>query len=169
MELLKPLLLFDWGDTLMRDFPGLPAPMANWSHVETMPGVAETLARLQPDWRMVVASNADVSKEADIRLALRRVDLESWFEAVFCFENVGRLKPDPEFFDRILAEVQGQASQALMVGDNFEADVLGANGAGLRSVWYNWKTPDEHTTDLHCTIHQFDQLPDAIHRLLAPG
>ena len=38
-------VLFDWGDTLMRDFPEFSGPMASWSHVEALPNVKEVLER----------------------------------------------------------------------------------------------------------------------------
>ncbi len=161
----KPVLLFDWGSTLMKEFTEYPGIMVDWPRVEAFPGVAETLALLQPDWRMCVASNADVSKEPDIRAALKRVNLEGWFEKVYCFDNVGFKKPDPRYFVYILKDMGGQASRSVMVGDDFVADVLGANAAGLKSVWFNWKTGDEQNSAIHVTIHQFDHLTGALKKL----
>ncbi|NLE77029.1 MAG: HAD family hydrolase, partial [Chloroflexi bacterium] len=40
-------ILFDWGDTLMQDFPQFPGPMAQWPRVAAMPGALEALAALQ--------------------------------------------------------------------------------------------------------------------------
>ena len=31
-------VVWDWGDTLMRDIPGQKGPMVDWPHVEAMPG-----------------------------------------------------------------------------------------------------------------------------------
>jgi HAD superfamily hydrolase (TIGR01509 family) len=161
----KPVLLFDWGDTLMREFPGFSTPMADWPNVEALPTVAVTLAQLQPAWRFCVASNADVSDEPDIRRALQRVDLERYIERVYCSRRIGYKKPDPEFFTFILKDLDMQPSQVIMVGDNFNSDVLGANASGLQSIWFNWKTPEEKSSPLHLTIHQFDHLPDALSML----
>ena len=165
MARLKPVLLFDWGDTLMRDFPGFSIPMADWPQVEALPGVFETLALLQPTWRLCVASNADVSDEAAIKRALQRVDLERWIERVYCSRNIGYKKPDPQFFGFILKDLNVQASQVVMVGDSYKTDVLGANTSGLSAIWFNWKTPEEQSTPLHLTIHEFGQLPGALEKL----
>jgi putative hydrolase of the HAD superfamily len=159
---IKPVLLFDWGDTLMRDYPEYTTPMADWPRVETLPGVIETLPLLQPAWRLCMASNALVSDEPEIRRALQRVDIERWFEKVYCFRKVGFKKPAPEFFTYIFKDMDIQASQAVMVGDNLTADVLGANAVGISAVWFNWKTNEESNSPLHCTIHQFDHLPDVL-------
>jgi HAD superfamily hydrolase (TIGR01509 family) len=158
----KPVLLFDWGDTLMRDFPEYTTPMADWPRVEIMPGVMETLALLQPAWRLCMASNAAVSDEPDIRRALLRVDIDRWFEKVYCYRQVGFKKPDPQFFAYIFNDMDVQASEVVMVGDNLAADVLGANASGIQAVWFNWKTGQESSSPLHCTIHQFDHLPAAL-------
>ena len=31
---MKTALIFDWGDTVMRDFPDIKGPMAEWKHVD---------------------------------------------------------------------------------------------------------------------------------------
>jgi len=82
----KPCLLFDWGDTLMRDFKEYTGPMKDWPRLEVVPGAAEMLARLHPDWMLALATNADVSSEVDIRLALQRVDLDRWLDRVLLFQ-----------------------------------------------------------------------------------
>ena len=53
-------IVFDWGDTLMRDF-GLPGPMALWPRVEVLPGAAAALEVLHERYRLAVASNAGES------------------------------------------------------------------------------------------------------------
>ena len=40
-------VLFDWGNTLMRDLPGQHGPMRDWPHVEALPGALETLTALR--------------------------------------------------------------------------------------------------------------------------
>lgn len=159
---MKPVLLFDWGDTLMRDFPGHTAPMADWPYVEALPGVYETLSKLHPNWRLCVASNADVSDEPEIHRALQRADLDKWFERVYCSRRMGFKKPDPQFFAYILKDISAEPSQVIMVGDSFHSDVLGANASGLRAVWFNWRTPEEQISALHVTIHQFNHLVKAL-------
>ena len=149
----------------MKEFTEYPGIMADWPRVEAFPGVDKTLALLQPAWRLCVASNADVSQEPDIRRALRRVNLDCWFESVYCYFNVGFKKPDPRYFLYILNDLDAQASRAVMVGDDFVADVLGANAAGLRAVWFNWKTTEEQNSPIYLTIHQFDHLPEALKRI----
>jgi len=48
---------------------------------------------------------------------------------------VGWSKPDRRIFEHTLAELKVSPQQAWMVGDNFEADIRGAAGLGIRTCW----------------------------------
>jgi putative hydrolase of the HAD superfamily len=155
----KGCLLFDWGDTLMSVFPEFDGPMKDWPTVEAVPGAVEMLAALHPDWTLVLATNAADSEEEEIRLALRRVGLDRWLDKIYCFKTIGRTKPSPEFFNYILNDLGLSPERAIMVGDAYEADVLGANACGLRAVWFNEYTSEEHKNEKQRTIHELGALP----------
>lgn len=129
--------IFDWGDTLMTDFPGAEGPMSLWDNVAAVEGALETLAVLHRDAGCYLATNARDSKESDIFKALDRVGLAAHIDRVFCFENVGHRKPSPEFFNTILSKIGAAPHQCVMVGDSLETDVAGALVAGLHGIWYN--------------------------------
>ena len=80
-------ILFDWGDTLMRDFREFSGPMASWPEVRALPGAGEVLSALRPHWRLALATNAADSSEAEIRDALERVDLSPLIDKVYCFRR----------------------------------------------------------------------------------
>lgn len=130
-------ILFDWGDTLMRVFPEYTGPMKDWPRVEAVAGAAEMLERVHPVWTLCLATNAEDSEEADIRAALRRVDLERYLDKVYCFKTIGHKKPSLEFFNYILKDLGLPGERVIMVGDDYIADVLGAQQAGLRAAWFN--------------------------------
>jgi putative hydrolase of the HAD superfamily len=154
----KGCILFDWGDTLMRDFKEFSGPMKGWPMVEAVPGAAEMLAALHPDWILAVATNADVSDEADIREALQRVDLDRWLDRIYCFKTIGHRKPSLEFFSYILDDLGLSPDQVVMVGDNYEADVLGANASGVQAVWFNERDEVNRQGKLVKTIHTLSEL-----------
>lgn len=57
---------------------------------------------------------------------------------LFISMELGAAKPRREFFDRILEKLAvTDRSRVVMVGDGLATDILGANHAGLDSVWYN--------------------------------
>jgi putative hydrolase of the HAD superfamily len=159
---LKGCLLFDWGNTLMRDFKEFNGPMKDWPRLEVIPGAADMLARLHADWTLALATNAADSDEKDIRLALERVDLNRWLDKVYCFKNIGHKKPSREFFQYILGDLRLYPRSICMVGDNYEADVLGANACSIPAIWFNQHSLEERQAALHHTIHTMAALPDAI-------
>lgn len=61
--------------------------------------------------------------------------LGRYMQAMLISEQEGVWKPDPEIFRRALQRLGVPAERAVFVGDNPEADVAGALGAGLRAVW----------------------------------
>ena len=158
----KSCILFDWGDTLMRVFPEFSGPMKDWLRVEAVSGAVDVLSALHVDWTLALATNAADSDEEDIRLALRRVGLELWLEKIYCFKAIGHKKPSPEFFNYILEDLGLSAGQTVMVGDDYVADVLGANRCGLRAVWLNERTDEEHKNKKQRTIHELGALPDLL-------
>ncbi len=155
-------VLFDWGDTLMRDFKEFSSPMKDWPHLEVVTGAADVLAALYPRYTLALATSADVSGEADIRAALQRVDLDRWLDKIYCFRKIGYKKPSREFYRYILDDLQLSPHFICMVGDHYEADVLGANACGIRAVWFNEHSLEEHENDLQRTIHHLFHLPSAL-------
>jgi len=47
----------------------------------------------------------------------------------------GKRKPHPSIFRAALQYFGLPATKAVMIGDDYEADIVGAGGAGLRSIW----------------------------------
>jgi putative hydrolase of the HAD superfamily len=163
----KGCLLFDWGDTLMRDSKECTGPMKDWPRVEAIPGAAEMLALLHGDWTLALATNAADSDEKAIRLALQRVDLDRWLDKIYCFKKIGYKKPSLEFFQYILGDLRLAPRSLCMVGDNYEADVLGANACSIPAIWFNPHSLEERQAALHRTVHALSALPDALKSFLA--
>jgi len=137
MNLTISHYFFDWGDTLMVDFPEGQGPMYRWPQVAAVAGARKTLAVLHREAGCYLATNARDSKEREIVKALERVGLAIHIDKVFCFQNVRYLKPSPEFFNTILERTGAAPSQAVMVGDSLETDVAGAMEVGMHGIWYN--------------------------------
>ncbi len=78
-------------------------------------------------FRLGVISNAT----HDLPGGLEELELARYFEVVTYSYEVGAEKPDPHIFRTALARLGVQAGRAAHVGDSYEADVVGARGAGL--------------------------------------
>ena len=155
-------VLLDWGDTLMRDFPGFSGPMADWPHVEALPNVKEILAELRPQWTLALATNTIDSDETAIWKALDRAGLRSLLDKVYCFQSIGHSKPAPGFFDYIVKDLRMDRRRMVMVGDGFEKDVLGANQSAICGIWFNESSDEVRVGEMYKTIFDFRSLPDVL-------
>jgi len=162
-------LLLDWGDTVMRVFPEYEGPMYDWPRVEAVDGIGEALTRLRPDWTIALATNAADSEERDIWSALARAGLDELIDRVYCFRGVGHRKSAPEYFEHVLADLGIEPHHAVMVGDDFEADVLSANRSGIRAIWFHEAGTEMATSAIHRTIHNLRDLPAALEMLMIEG
>ncbi|WP_159820198.1 HAD family hydrolase [Colwellia sp. 20A7] len=131
--------LFDWGDTLMVDFPSVSGKMCHWEKVEAVYGAREALETLAKTAPIYIATGAADSTELEIKLAFERVGLSQFITGSFCQENVGFLKGSPEFLSSILNKLNTPLANIAMVGDNFEKDIKPAINAGIKPIWFTQK------------------------------
>jgi len=158
-------LLFDWGNTLMRDFPQYQGPMTDWPEVTSLPDALAILELLHSSWIICLATNAADSNEEQIWAALKRTRLDAFIDRVFCFRSLGVKKPEPAYFSSVLARLELSPDAAVMIGDDFENDVNGALHAGLRGIWLNENDSQERHVPGYLTIHELSELPEALTRL----
>jgi FMN phosphatase YigB (HAD superfamily) len=59
-------------------------------------------------------------------------------------------KPDPAAFCPFLDAWKLPPSEVVVVGDRLDADILGAQQAGMRGIWYRWR-PDARQEDSDTT------------------
>jgi HAD superfamily hydrolase (TIGR01662 family) len=96
----------------------------------------ETLEALQ-EWgyRMGIISNA--SDREDVRVLMKKGNLDSFFEHVIVSAEEGVRKPHPRIFQKGLRKFRTTPDHCVMVGDTLSADILGANQMGISSIWIN--------------------------------
>ncbi|MHB0875802.1 MAG: HAD family hydrolase [Anaerolineae bacterium] len=160
-------LLFDWGDTVMRVLP-YPGPMAAWPEVAAMPGAQAALAALHGRYRLALATNAADSGAGEVRRALARVGLDDYFDLVLTARELGARKPSPGFFRAALQALGCDATEVAMVGDDYEADILGAKHAGLLTVWIDRRSLTGSTVAYPAAdrrLSSLEQLPEALEEL----
>jgi HAD superfamily hydrolase (TIGR01549 family) len=135
--------------------------------------VQKKLIRLHPDaknaleWarrhghRVIVLTDADPYLTRDILPATGIVDM--WDDVITAAE-AGYAKPEAPIFRLALERAGVPASRAIMIGDSYERDVLGARAAGIpRAILV-----DRHrvrTIDDVPVITTLDALPAALARL----
>jgi HAD superfamily hydrolase (TIGR01662 family) len=151
-------LLLDWGNTVMKVFPDQTGPMASWDDVAAVEGIGEVLEYLKNNYQVVLVSNARDSDRSLARKALERVQLSQYFHEVFTPHEINERKPNPNFYLKILKQIEVEPENAIMVGDNYEGDIIAAKQVGLWTVWYN---PDHK--QLHDEIFPYHDVE--LHRM----
>ena len=153
-----PTILFDWGDTVMRDHPEITIPMVEWETVEVVEGIAEVLEYLHASGRqLVLATSAEISDEGQIRGALARGGLDTYFSHIYCFKNT-RLPKGEAFYRHILNDLKVSSSNVLMVGDHLEKDIQVPNSLGIFAVWFNPRSDETHKDEYHITLHSMSEV-----------
>jgi len=87
---------------------------------------------------------------------LKELELDSYFNFSLAGGEVQSFKPDTQIFDHGLKRAGVKADEAIYVGDNYYADIVGSRNAGLYPVLYD---PDVLFPDAECAvIRSFNQL-----------
>jgi len=96
-------------------------------------GALDALAALR---RRVSAMALVTNGAADAQRAkVVRFRLDAFFDHVQIEGEFGAGKPERVVYEHVLAVVGADPDEALMVGDSYEADVLGSLEAGLHAAW----------------------------------
>ncbi len=72
-------------------------------------------------------------------LKLKNSGINEHFSTVTTSEEVGVKKPNPLIFTSALKKANARASSSIMIGDTFEADILGAENVGMETMYYNYR------------------------------
>lgn len=150
-------IIFDWGDTVMKDDPTRTDAMYLWPKVELVDGAAEVLGRLSTSHKLCIATSA-ASDEAMVRRALARAGVDGCFHAVFTALQTGAPKTDPQFWQYILRALAVGTERVMMVGDSLEGDVLTPSRLGIQAVWLNSRTTEVRTGANYRTIQRLTEL-----------
>ena len=87
---------------------------------------------LKMGMKLAVVSDAP-AREAWLRLTY--LNMHHIFDVVVTFEDTNRRKPHPAPFTLVLNKLGIEPSEALMVGDWAERDILGAKEVGMKTVF----------------------------------
>lgn len=117
------------------------------------PHTHEVLAYLKTRYALHLITNG--FKEV-LEIKLKGTNLTPYFDLILSAEEVGVNKPHLLVFQTALSRTNALANESLMIGDSYEADILGAKKAGLKTLHFNPKRePKRPDSD---EIHSLQEL-----------
>ncbi|TXH21449.1 MAG: noncanonical pyrimidine nucleotidase, YjjG family [Chitinophagaceae bacterium] len=70
-------------------------------------------------------------------LKLKHSQLQPYFKEVITSEKSNSLKPNPEIFKFAMDATNAKVEESIMIGDDIEADIMGAANMGIDQIWVN--------------------------------
>ncbi|MCI0450394.1 MAG: HAD family hydrolase [Chlorobi bacterium] len=97
-------------------------------------GAEELVKALHKDYKIGVISNHTI---AETKEKLHYLGYEEYLDSFTTAEEVGVPKPTPRIFRIALEKLEVKPSEAVMVGNSWDADIVGAHNLGIRCIWLN--------------------------------
>ena len=137
---------WDLGDTLFREDTERKDPDETTRWVEWVPGVEAVFTDLAAaDVPMAIVSDQTLVG-ATRALACLGLSTDQ-FASVVISDEIDSCKPAADMFTTALAELGVAPAHALMIGNHYERDVVGAHDVGMPAVWFRWNEAYPHAID----------------------
>lgn len=118
---------------------------------QLMPGTISLLDYLvNKNYRLHMITNGFEEVQT---IKMRECGLNPFFDKVIISEQLDYKKPHPSVFLYALDQANAAAETSLMVGDNLEVDIMGAQNVGMGGVFYNPKSVAHKENVTHEIIH----------------
>ncbi len=97
-------------------------------------GTLELLGYLKEQYQLHIITNG-FEEVQDIKL--RKSNIKPYFDVIVTSESVGVKKPNIKVFNFALEQAGVNPENAVMIGDSYEADIMGALNAGMHAIFYS--------------------------------
>ena len=169
---MKEIIIFtDGGDTIFDEGSQIFSDDGIVQSADCIPGTKETLIKLS-ELGYSIALVADGNVESFHNL-FNQHQLWPYFDAEIISETVGQTKPHPKMFEVAMNKMQltdKDKTRVVMIGNNLERDITGANRFGITSIWYQWSPRYSHNPNNQeevpdYTITSFDELVAVLEKI----
>lgn len=126
------------------------------------------LKKLEKDgYRMGIISNA--GHDEDVQQLVKTFGIAHYFDFILTSAACSYRKPHPRIFEIALSKWYFLPAEAVMVGDNLDADIRGAQHVGLHTIWLKRRAGSdiEHQPQVRpdAELSTLAELPAALDRL----
>jgi len=137
----------------------------NWGLEEDAIPTIEALK--ERGYSLGIVSNA--GDDTDVQQLARGFGIAQYFDFILTSAACSYRKPHPRIFEIALANWYCHPSEAVMVGDNLDADIRGAQQAGLYGLWISRradpKMEDQVRVQPDASLSSLSELPDLLDHL----
>lgn len=128
------------------------------SKPHVFPYSKEILTYLKDKYRIHIITNGFNESQSK---KMQSSGLDVFFELIVTSETTGHKKPDPGIFHFAMNQLSTHSEKCLMIGDNPNSDILGAQNAFIDQVFFN---PDKKAIQLTptYTISHLRELEDLL-------
>jgi YjjG family noncanonical pyrimidine nucleotidase len=94
----------------------------------------EVLDYLQAKYTLHIITNGFAAMQAK---KLNASGITHYFDTVTCSQKANARKPEKEIFEYAIKVAQATVNQSVMIGDNYNVDILGAQNIGMDYIYFN--------------------------------
>lgn len=96
----------------------------------------DILNYLQQNYNLHIITNGF---EAVQEIKLKGANINHYFNTITNSESTGVKKPNPKIFEFALQQANTKSEYSVMIGDNYEADIVGAINVGMDAILFDIK------------------------------
>ena len=92
------------------------------------------MVKLRKNYKLALVTNgaSDLQREK-----IQGSGLGKYFDEIVIAGDIGIRKPEPQIFNIVLSRIGVKNDEAIMVGNSLDSDIIGAQEAGIQTVWLN--------------------------------
>ncbi len=168
----KRLIIFiDSGDTIIDEGTEIRDENGTVIKADVIFGADVTLRAIYNEgYKIVLVADGDAQS---IKNVMNQNSLADCFSAVICSEHIKHCKPDRRMFKAAIGSIDAtecDIKHIVMVGNNLERDIKGANMMGITSIFMKWSPRYKHEPDNELEvpdfiIHKPNELIDLINKI----
>ncbi|PRX53684.1 YjjG family noncanonical pyrimidine nucleotidase [Flagellimonas meridianipacifica] len=122
-----------------------------------IPNARQVLEYLAPKYNLHIITNGFRETQ---RSKIRNSNIQHFFNEIIDSETAGVKKPHPQIFEAALKLADTSAKRSLMIGDNREADIMGAQALGMQALHFNFHNEPKH--QLCRIINNLDEIKNLL-------
>jgi putative hydrolase of the HAD superfamily len=112
---------------------------ADYSHVtpkksHVFPDTHDVLNYLKTKYKLHIITNGFEDVQ---HIKMKHSNLHGYFEHIVTSDRAGVQKPTRGIFEYTISLAKTSKEECIMIGDSYEADIIGARNAGIDQVYFN--------------------------------